>query len=189
MDFTTLSKNLAEVQLGSARMTDVATGTYAIHIDGDKVALVSETNQKIPVSLPSLAAMRIVADAAKAATAKNTREARDNADYSNLQKAITLEGKSLNEKTRFTVVHRLQIQDVVNDLPIYRNECYKGYPEYVKASRKAAGMPNASVEQTSARNAAFTEASEELRKTGVKSGITADAKNLLLMPVFTVSEK
>lgn len=189
MDFNTLAKQLAEVQLGNARMTDVATGTYAIAIEGDKVSLVSETKQRIPVSLPSLAAMRIVADASKATAAKTTREARESADYSNLQKAITLEGKSLTDKTRFTVVHRLQIQDVVNDAPIYKNECYKGYPEYVKASRKAANLPSASDEQKAARNAAFTEASEELRKSGVKAGIAADNKNLLLMPVFTVAEK
>jgi hypothetical protein len=188
MDFAKLTTNVLAVVLGGQRMTDIATGSYSIVPEGDdKIYLVSEKKEKVLVSAASLAALRIVSDATKAAAVKTTREARESGDYSTLQKALVAEQVKLSENTRLNVVHRLQIMDTINDAPVYKNDCYQGYPEYMKASRSAFALPSVSPEQITARNNAFTEASENLRKTGLKKGITADNKHLQLMPVFTVA--
>lgn len=187
MNFADLTKKVVEVALGGARMIDIATGSYSVLSDGENVFLVSEKKERVPVTLAGLASLRIVEDAAKAQAVKTTRDARESIDYTNLQKALLAEKVKLSESTKFNVVHRLQIIDVATDQPIYKNDCYKGYPEYMKASRNAANLPKASEEQIAVRNAAFTDASDALRKSGLKSGITADSKNLQQMPVFTVT--
>lgn len=188
MDFKTLAKKLAEITLGTARMTDIKDGVYHIAFgENDSVILVSDKAHKVPVSnMATLASLRICESPEVAKKAVNTRDARTTEGYSNLQSGLKSEAIALDDKTTFKVIHRLQIQDIANEAPIYQNPCYKGYPEYVKASRKAANLPNATEEQTKIRNAAFTDASEELRKSGVKAGTTATAENLLLMPVFQV---
>lgn len=188
MTFAELSKSVADAQLGNARLTDVKAGTYSIAIDGDKIFLVSEKKVKIPVnSAATLAALRISTDATKAATCKTTREARDSDNYWTLQKAIISEGFQLSESTKFNVIHRLKIQDVATDAPVYKNEHYKGYPEYVKSTRKAAAMPAVTDNDKLARNAAFSEASDALRASGVKGTVPNTEDAFVLMPVFSVS--
>ena len=78
--------------------------------------------------------------------------------------------------------------DAETEQPTFKNECYKEYPAYVKAARKAAALPSVSDDQKTARNLAFTEASENLRKSGLKAGIKQDDSTYLLMPVFTVTK-
>ena len=194
-DFKKLSEEIAKVSLGTARMTDVKAGVYHIDIskDGEKVSLVSE-DKKIKVNIntnnfASLAALRIVESQEAAKKAKTTREARSTEGYGNLQDALNNEKIALDSTTKFTVVHQLQIIDLDTDKPTFKNEHYKGYPEYVKTSRKAANMPATTEDERTARAAAFAEASESLRKSGVKSGTTEADENLLLMPVFTVTAK
>lgn len=189
MNFDELSKKVAEATLGSNRMTDIAEGNYTIGVDGEKVMLVSEKKEKIQISVNGLAALRIVEDAAKAKAIATTRDARESSDYSTLQKAVVSEAVKLNDSTQLKVVHRLRIIDGVNDKPIFKNNCYNGYPEFVKASRKASAMPAVSEEQRTERANAFTEATETLRASGVKSGITVEDKNLQLLPVFQVTSK
>jgi hypothetical protein len=188
MTFAELSKSVADAQLGNARLTDVKAGTYSIAIDGDKIFLVSDKKVKIPVnSAATLAGLRISTDAAKAATCKTTREARDSDNYNTLQKMIVAEGFQLSESTKFNVIHRLKIQDVATDSPVYKNEHYKGYPEYVKSARKAAAMPAVTLNDQTARSTAFSEATDALRLSGVKSTVPNTDEAFILMPVFSVT--
>jgi hypothetical protein len=188
MTIAELSKAVADAQLGNARMTDIKSGTYTIGIDGDKIHLLSDKKTKVPLaSVNTLAGLRIATDAAKAASCKTTREARDSENYNTLQKALIAESVKLSENTKFTVIHRLKIQDVVTDSPVYKNENYKGYPEYVKAARKAAAMSTATPDNVAARNAAFTEATDALRASGVKAGVKDVDESYMLIPVFSVS--
>ena len=186
MNYTDLTKAVLSAPINNARMTDLEKGTYSLVIDGDNIALVSDKKQKTRLSVNSLAAMRIVANAADAAKATNTRDARTAPEYSTLQAALVAEKVTISDATKFNVVHKIRIQDAVTDSPVFKNEHYKGYPEYVKASRKAAGLPTVTEEQRSARNAVFTEASEALRASGVKPNTPTDDNNLLLMPVFMI---
>lgn len=190
MDYKDLTKKVTEASLGNARMTDIAVGKYAVAIEGeDKIFLVDEKKVKVPVTATGLAALRIVESQEVAKKIATTREARESSDYKTLQKALQGEsGVVLSDKTRFNVVHRLRIIDNINDKPVYKNECYIGYPEYVKAARLASAMPSVSDDQKTARANAFTEASENLRKSGIKTGINSEDKNLQLLPVFTVTE-
>lgn len=181
MNYSDLTKAVLTAPINNARMTDLEKGTYKLEIDGDAIHLVSEKKQKTNLTVNSLAAMRIVADATKAATAVNTRDARTNPDYSTLQQALIAEKVTISDTTKFNVVHKIQIQDAVTDSPVFKNEYYKGYPEYVKASRKAMLIPAGDL-----RNAAFSEASEALRASQVKTGTPQDDKTLLKMPVFTI---
>lgn len=184
MNFAELSKAVAETSLAQARITDVAPGVHSLTIEGEKVFLVNEKKEKFPISTRSLAAMRIVKNAADAAKATNTADARDTDVYGTLQDSIKKEGISVTENTKFTCVHRLPIWDAINTQPVYKNNNYKLYPEYVKAARKASALPARTPEEVIVRNNAFTEASETLRASGAKS---TDAKHQLLMPVFMVS--
>lgn len=188
MNFEQLSKGILDAKLGGNRITDLDSGVYTVSIDGEKVFLVSEKKGKVPVTVAGLAALRIVESKDKAIVVKTTREARESSDYSTLQKALLAETVKLDDSTKFEVVHRLRIIDGTSDSPIYKNNCYNGYPQYVKASRNANAMPALTDEQKTARNNAFTEASEALRASGVKSGITLEDKNLQLMPVFQVGK-
>lgn len=188
MTLNELAKAVAEAQLGNPRMTDVVSGTHTISIDGEKVFLVSDKKVKVPISIPSLASLRIVTSEANAKTAANTREARTNENYKPFQAALAAEGGvKLDANTKFTVVHRLPIVDSITGETLLRNENYKGYPEYVKSARKASAMPSVTPEQITARNNAFTEASEALHASGYKAGIAATEKTSLMLPVFTVS--
>ncbi len=184
MNFAELSKAVAEISLAQARITDVAPGVHTLAIDGEKVFLVNEKKEKFPITTRSLASMRIVKNAADATKAATTAEVRDIDTYGTLQKSIKEEGVKVDENTKFTCVHRLPIWDSVNSQPVYKNNNYKLYPEYVKAARKASALPAVSDEQKAAKANAYTEASEALRASGAKS---TDAKHQLLMPVFTVS--
>ena len=188
MNFAELTEKVKSATLGSNRMTDIAAGKYTVAINGADVFLVSEKKEKVPVTVNGLAALRIVESKDKAITVKNTREARESTDYTTLQKAIADEKVKLDDATSFEVVHRLRIIDGVSEQPIYKNNCYNGYPQYVKASRAASALPALTDEQRTARNNAFTEASEALRSSGVKPGIAIEDKNLQLMPVFTVGK-
>jgi len=186
MTFEQLAKAVSETTIGRSRLTDLGKGVYTIQLDpkSDTSAfLVSDKKKKTPVSIEALAALRIVKSAADAATAVYTNEVRENAQYGNLQDSITNEGLKINENTKLEVVHKLRVKDAVTGDIIYRNEHYKNYADYVKASRKAA-LITADAE----RRAAFTEASEALRTGGLKTPTPAlEDKNLVMIPVFTVS--
>jgi hypothetical protein len=151
--------------------------------------LVAGKNAKYPIGVRSLAAMRIVTDASKV-TVKTTREARDNENFNTLQNAIVNENLPVTEATKFNVVAHLRVHDAATDAQILKNEHYKGYPEYVKTTRKiAAKFPRNIVlteAQQAERNTAFTEATDALRASGAKS-VADDDKNYIMMPVFTVS--
>jgi hypothetical protein len=190
MDFKDITKKIAEVVLGSTRMTDIASGVYAIVSSGEELHLVSAKGEKTPITMAGLASLRIITDAVKAKEAITTRDARESEHFTNLQKAIAADaGVVLTENTKFTVAGRLRIHDSVSDSLVYKNDQYIGYPDYVKASRKAFAMAKATEDQIAARNAAFTDASEDLRKSGLKKGVTAIDANLQLLPYFTVSDK
>lgn len=192
MNYTELQKSIAEQQLGSARLTDIPKGTFAIALpskEGDPIYLVGEKKSKFPIGLRSLAAMRIVTDASKV-TVKTTREARDSENFNTLQNAIVNENLVISDATKFNVVGHLRVHDAGTDAQILKNEHYKGYPEYVKTTRKiAAKYPRNVVlteSQAAERNTAFTEATEALRASGAKS-VPNDDKNYIMMPVFTVT--
>ena len=191
MDFKELAVKVAEVQLGSAKITDMKKDTYSLVIvDDETVNLVTAKKTKYPLGHRALAAMRIVTDADKCGLAKTTREARDDKEnFTTLQQAITEEGVVIDEKTKFTVVGHLRIQDAEGQL-IYRNECYRGHAEYLKASRKAFNMAKKTKDEKDTRNAAFTQASDDLRASGVKTGANAPKEvdeSYLMMPVFIVT--
>ena len=186
MDFTELTKKVKEAAIGTGRMTDVKNGVYHIDPSGKNICLVSEKKQRIAVTENALAALRIVESSDSMKDIVTTRDARNSEAFKNLQDAVEAESVKLSADTKFEVVGHLRILDITTDKPTYRNECYKGYPSYVKASRIAAAMPHATDEQTSARNLAFSEASEELHTSGLKPSITEEDKNLMLIPVFKV---
>jgi hypothetical protein len=193
MNFEQLQKSIAEQQLGNARLTDIKKGVYSLALpakDGEQIYLVGTKNAKYPIGLRSLAAMRVVTGPDKI-TVKTTREARENANFNTLQNAIVEDKLPLTEATKFEVVGHLRIHDAGTDGPIYKNEHYKGYPEYVKTTRKIANQFPAGKEYTDAektvRNTMYTEAAEALRSSGVKTGVKDEDNNFLLMPVFTVS--
>lgn len=192
MNFNELQKSIADQQLGTARITDMKKGVYKLVLpskEGEAILLVGEKKEKYPIGLRSLAAMRIVDDASKI-TVKTTREARDNGIVKTLQDAIVNEGVAISEATKFNVVGHLRVHDAGLDSQVLKNENYKGYPEYVKTTRKiAAKYPRTAVlteAQQTERNAAFTEATETLRASGAKA-VADDDKNYIMMPVFTVT--
>jgi hypothetical protein len=193
MTFAELQTAVAEQQLGNAKLTDIKTGTYSLVLGAtkeDPCHLIGSKKEKYPISVRSLAAMRIVTDASKVALAKTTREARDNDAFSTLQKSIVDDSLPVTEATKFNVVGHLKIQDVVTEEPVYKNEHYVGYPIYVKASRKAANLPRKTEDERTIRNAAFTEATDNLRASGVNKGAKApkdEPNSYIMMPVFTVT--
>lgn len=190
MDFKILSEKIAEVQLGSAKITDMKKDVYSlIIVDEDTVSLVSSKKTKYPLGHRALAAMRIVTDANKVSLVKTTREARDNENFGTLQKSIVNEGLTIDEKTKFTVVGHLRIQDA-EGASVYKNEHYRNYSDYTKAARKAFNMPKKTQDEKDARIAAFNDATEALRASGVKTGTNAPKEvdeSYLMMPVFTVT--
>lgn len=194
MNFDELSKKIMEAPVGNVRLTDVKKGsTYQITFDDkNRVYLTDAKKNRTPVSPNALAALRVVTDPVKAATAKTTRDARTHEDYNQLQKLLLAEnGIKLDANTKFNVVHQLQILDTNQDTdtPIYRNECYRGYPAYIKETRKIAASANANDDEATvaARGAAYTAASEALRATGLKPGIQHNETTWMMMPVFTIT--
>lgn len=189
MDFKELSQKIVDAPIGQSRLTDMNKGTYSLVIsaDGKSIALVSDKKKKTPITVNSLAAMRVVADAATAATVETTRDARTSDAYSPLQELLASERVKVSESTKFNVVHKLRILDTITGKPIFRNEHYTGYPAYVKASREASQLPGDTDAQKAAKNAAYTAASEVLHATEVKTGTAIEEKNLIMMPVFTVT--
>jgi hypothetical protein len=183
MDYGKLTIGIANAPIGGARMTDVADGVYNLKIEGEDVFFQAPKKPRLKVTENALAALRVVTDAALAASLKTTKDFRESNVGMNLQNAITTEQvKELNANTQFTVCHRVQIVDSITGTPIYKNEHYNGYPEYLKEARAAAKL------EGTARTDAFTLASEKLRATTVKAGTPAEAKNILHMPVFIVSQ-
>lgn len=189
MNFSDLTKKIKDAKISTVRMSDIKTGTYHIDPSGTDIYLVSDKKQKIRVTENALASLRIVEDPEKAKLVLTTRDARDSEQYKSLQDAVNSEEITLSEDTKFNVVHRLKVIDAATEKPTYRNECYTGYPEYLKAARKAGAMPHVTTDETDARNLVFSEASAALRKTELKLGITEDDKHLNLIPVFQVSKK
>jgi hypothetical protein len=193
MNFEKLQKEIADLQLGNAKLTDIKTGTYALVLpakDGETIFLVGAKKNKYPISLRGLAAMRVVTAADKI-TVKTTKEARDNDNFRSLQSAIVDDSLPITENTKFSVVGHLRIHDAGSDELVYKNEHYTGYPEYVKTTRKiAAKYPSTgtfSEVEKADRNAQYTEATEVLRASKVKKDTVIDDKNLIMMPVFTVT--
>lgn len=182
--FVKLNSDVLEASIGSARITDVKEGTYNLELKDDKISLVDSKKKAIGITINTLAGLRIVTSAEKAKVAATTRDARESDDYMTLQDALKLEGgPKLDETTKFNVVHRLKIHDSVNDKPVYRNECYKGYPAYVKAAREAANLDVADP----TRNTKFNEATDALRASELKAGIIESPKTLQMLPVFTIT--
>jgi hypothetical protein len=193
MNFEELAAAVATQIIGSAKLTDIKPGIYTLlpgaTVD-DPCHLVSEKKQKYPISVRSLAAMRIVTDASKV-TAKTTVDARESEQFTNLQSALVNDGLKISESTKFNVVGQLKIMDIATDEPVYKNQHYQGYADYVKKTRKIANLPRKTQEERDARTAGFTDASEALRATGVNKGAKApkadDLTQVLTMPYFTVS--
>ena len=192
MTFSQLTKAIAAVTLGTARMTDIKDGIYHLECAGDKVSLVSETGHIVPINtnnFASLASMRITDDEKEAKKIATTADARISPVYSNLKDKVAKEKIDLDDSVKFNVVHRLKIKDIATDTLVYQNNCYNGYPQYVKAARKANSLPNITPAEQTSRQQAFADASEELRLSGVKDGVKESNENLVLMPVFTVTLK
>jgi hypothetical protein len=192
MDFATLKTKVAEAQIGRSRLTDLKKGTYTLALDPDpkveNVYLVSEKKVKTPISINSLAGMRVVTSVDGMATIVTTADARENADkVGTLQNMVANEGFAISETTKFNIVHHLRIKETGTDAFVYKNEHYKNYADYVKTSRKIAALPGDTKPERDAKAIAFTEASEALRSGGLKSTATLEDKNLILMPVFTVT--
>ena len=190
MNFKELSEKIAAEQLGGAKLTDIKVGVYSLDIDGESINLVSEKKAKYPITLRSLASMRVVADANKLATLKTTKDARESEDVHNLQDSIANEGIILSENTKFNVIGHLKIVDSATEKPVYRNSFYSGYPAYLKAAREANLMAKKTDDEKAARNAAFTAATETLRASGVKTGEGAPKdvpESYLQMPVFKIT--
>lgn len=192
MTFSQLNKEIAKVTLGTARMTDIKDGIYHLECEGDKVTLVSDSGHKVPVNtnnFAALASMRITDDATEAQKVSTTADARGNAAYSNLKDKLAKESIELDDTCKFNVVHRLKIKDIATDSLVYQNVHYNGYPQYVKAARKANALPNITPSEQTARQQAFADASEALRVSGIKAGVKEANENLVLMPVFTLTVK
>jgi hypothetical protein len=192
MDFKTLQEKIAEQQLGGARITDIKLGTYKLVLpekEDGVIYLSNDKKAKYAITTRGLASMRIVADASKI-TVKTTSDARNLPDvFSNLQTAIVNDGVAISEATKFNVVGQLRVHDAT-DTPVYRNQHYKGYADFLKSSRKAFNMPNVTPNEQSARTAAFTDANDALRASGVNSGAKAPKdvdESYICMPVFTIS--
>jgi hypothetical protein len=192
MNFTELKEKIASEQLGGARLTDIKPGSYKLVLPSTEdgvINLVDDKKHKYPITARGLASMRIVTDASKI-TVKTTREARELPEvFGNLQKAIVDEGLAISESTKFNVVGGLRVYDAAGE-PVYKNLHYQGYPEYLKATRKAFNMPKTTKNEETARNAAFTEAGDTLRQTGVNKGTKAPKDvddSYICMPVFTIS--
>jgi len=186
MNFEALKKAIIAAPINNSRMTDLAIGSiHNIAIDVDKDGkdiyfLVDATSKKrTPSGANALAAMRIVSDENAAKLVTTTRDARNSADYKPLQAAVAAEAITLNESTKFKVVHQLEILDPVTNVPYYANDNYNGYPAYLKAAQKAGRLLGTE------RQTAFTEATEALRASGLKVAEAAAKK--LKMPVFVVT--
>jgi hypothetical protein len=187
MTFAELNKAVAEAQINTQRLTDLATGTYSPIIVKDRAYLTNASGVKVPVTENSLASLRIVKSKADAIESKSTAEARANDKYSSFQKTAADEKIELKETTKFEVVHQLKILDSITDEPILKNNAYRNYADYQKASRKAFNMPHSNDTETSARNQAFNDATEALRAGGADKAKAADVKNHLMMPVFVIA--
>ena len=183
-DFNDLTKGILSAPINNARMQNVSDGTYGIKIDGDKVYLSAKKKAPIAVTDNGFAAMRIVADKADVAGLVTTKDARESGKVYNLQSALQQEiVKELSAKTKFNCDHRVQILDAATGTVIFNNECYNGYPTYLKGARTAARL------EGTERQDAFAKLSETLRESGVKTTVSqTDVKNIQHMPVFTVTE-
>lgn len=190
-----LQKQIADAQVGRSRLTDLAKGQYTLSVVADSkdpqklnIALVSDKKVRTPISVNGLAAMRIAVSKDKVANILTTEDARDTDEITTFQNALAAEQIKLSSGISFEVIHRLRMKDTVNpdNKFIFKNNCYKSYPEYVKASGKAAAMPSVTKDEETARNNAFTEATNTLRASGVKPDVAIDDKHLSLIPVFSV---
>ena len=188
LNFEKLKAAIISAPINNSKMTDLASGSiHTISGDTDKDGkdiyfLVDVASKKrTPITANGLAAMRIVEDATKAVLVLNTRDARTNENYKPLQAAVAAEKITLNADTKFSVVHQLEILDPVTSQPYYKNDKYNGYPAYLKATQLA------SRKLGDERNNAFSEATEALRATNLKTGTTDVPENKLHMPVFVVT--
>jgi hypothetical protein len=196
-----LREAIANAQVGRSRLTDLVKGKYTLSVVADEkdakklhVSLISEKKVKTPLTINSLAGMRIATSQAKVANILSTEDARATEEIGTFQNSLALDNSILTEGMQFEVIHKLRIKDNINDKGtdktkwVYNNNCYKGYPEYVKAATKANGMPSATDDDAAARNAAFNEATATLRASGLKDEVTLEDKNLQMLPVFTVTK-
>jgi hypothetical protein len=192
-----LREAIADAKIGRSRLTDLVKGKYTLSVVADKddakklhVSLISEKKVKTPLTVNSLAGMRIATSQAKVANILSTEDARATEEIGTFQNSLAQDNSILTEGMQFEVIHKLRIKDNINDKNkwVYNNNCYKGYPEYVKMATKANGMPSATDDDTAARNAAFNEATATLRASGLKDEVTLEDKNLQMLPVFTVTK-
>jgi hypothetical protein len=192
-----LREAIADAKIGRSRLTDLVKGKYTLSVVADKddakklhVSLISEKKVKTPLTVNSLAGMRIATSQAKVANILSTEDARATEEIGTFQNSLAQDNSILTEGMQFEVIHKLRIKDNINDKNkwVYNNNCYKGYPEYVKMATKANGMPSATDDDTAARNAAFNEATTTLRASGLKDEVTLEDKNLQMLPVFTVTK-
>lgn len=188
MNFKDLTEGVLKAPIGNGRLTDLKKGKYNLMIDGDDVFLIDVKKSKTPISVNSLAALRVVTDIEKASKVIDTRSARAETEtYGNFKTLIQAEGAKLDEKTSFEVVHHLRIIDSISDKPVYKNEHYQGYPEYLKTTRKISADRSQDKDAIAARGVAYTAASETLRATELKAAVTLKDENLMMMPVFVVT--
>jgi hypothetical protein len=183
--YSDVLKSIKDAPTASMRLTSLGLGdTINIVINEDKVAVVGKTNRIPNASDRLLAGIRVGTNSADLKACKTTAEAREKGVVTTLQQAVVAETiKSIDEKTTFTVVHRLQIHDNVEDKPVYNNECYNGYGAYLKEMRRLRRLEN---EQD--RNDGYQKASEDLRASGFNKARfdAADVKNIQHLPVFEV---
>ncbi len=197
-NFKTLLEDICNVRLDHKRLNDLhisddvyKIGFRDITINGKTDTTVCLMNTKLDeysATIRQLAGLRVTN--ATGVTAEWAHEFKDDLNGSTFQvkaREILAAGSSI-EASKFKVVKQLKIRNnQVTDklVPVYKNDCYVGYPIYFVAARTAGAMPADTDAQKTARNLAFNEAYDTLRKSGVKSGID-EAKSLLLLPVFVL---
>lgn len=190
MTFAELNAAVAAAVLGSVKLTGLNKGIHTIALDGDVISIVTPKGVKVAITERGLASLRIVVSEEKAKLSANTRDAKVSENYTSLQKALEAENVTLTEATKLELVHKLPIYDSVLEQTVLTNDSYKGYPEFVKSTRRAmaigGGKKKLTEAETAERTLAFSEANDSLRSSGYKAGVVPTETNTMTMPVFVI---
>lgn len=185
-----LKSAILSAEIGRSRLTNIPSGEYKVEAKTDKNGKATYTligkGRRVPLSIESLAGLRITADPTKAKTFKTTSDAFGSDDVTTLQAALQKENATFSTDTTLHVVHKLRMIDSVSGKPIYQNRHYNKYGEFLKTTRDISLMPSETESEAIARRNAYRDANAALLASGVKSEVKEDDDNLQLMPVFQV---
>ena len=176
----------AVVRRGTALYNISEGEEVSLHIEGsdaDERTFLKSQKRKYNASLAQLAGLRYVENADVLKNVEDTATL-----FSEAANEIGVFQDALNENKitpdfKLKVVKTVKQNDTINGGYVHRNNCYAGYPDYLKATRAAATI----TDQTERANA-FADATTKLRESGVVSKMKQES-NIITMPIFMIVSK